>query len=128
MSNLLVDGVDLPDDVLVGRGELSDPRQVCDGLLGLPGLDKPSGRLGLEPHEDCEEGAWDKLDSEGDVPLPVGVVGDVNGDAVVDPETNDEGELEDDFEDADHAAADGRGRTFRDVDGDQKRRSTDSKT
>lgn len=93
MLNLLVDRVDFPDDVLVIGGEATDGAEVLDRQLGLTGLDEPSWRFGLEPHKNDEERTGNELYGERNVPLAVRIVILMDGNSVVDPETDDESQL-----------------------------------
>lgn len=74
---------DLTNNVVALGGLLAETTEDLGSLVGFALLDKVSGRLGLEEHEDEDESRHHDVKTGGDEPLVVSVVGHVEMAAVV---------------------------------------------
>lgn len=74
---------DLADNIVALGGLLAETAEDLGGLFGLALLDEVAGGLGLEEHEDEDDSGHHDVQTCGDEPLVVSVVGHVEVGAVV---------------------------------------------
>ena len=123
----LGDLVELKLEVRVVLGDTTDSDEVLDGELSLADHQQPSRRLGDKEGTDEQEGGGEELDKDGELPLePVGLHGGLDG--VVDPESTEGTDLNEDVEESDQTTSNGGGRELGEVDRDDQGQETDSET
>lgn len=123
----LGDFVELESEVRVVLGDSSDSGQVLDGQLSLVDHQQPPRRLGYEEGSYEQERSGEELDEDGKLPLePVGLHGGLDG--VVDPESSEGTDLNEDVEETDETTSDGGRRKLGEVDGDDQGQETDGET
>jgi hypothetical protein len=123
----LGDLVELESEVRVVLGDPTDSGQVLDGQLTLVDHQQPPGRLGYEEGSYEQERSGEELDEYGELPLePVGLHGGLDG--VVDPESTEGTDLDEDVEETDQTTSNRGRRELGEVDRDDQGQETDGET
>ena len=123
----LGDFVQLESEVRVVLGDTTDSGKILDGLLTLVDHQQPSRGLGDEEGTDQEESSGEELDEHGELPLkPVRREGGLDG--VVDPESTEGTDLNEDVEETNETSSNGGRSELGEVDGNDQGQETDGET
>jgi len=123
----LGDFVQLESEVRVVLGDTTDSGKILDGLLTLVDHQQPSRGFGDEEGTDQEESSGEELDEHGELPLkPVRREGGLDG--VVDPESTEGTDLNEDVEETNETSSNGGRSELGEVDGNDQGQETDGET